>query len=82
MNEFKEINQGDTIYRQAAIEAICEGCYWGGDCPCHCAEVAVLKTLPSAEPKTMDKTNANKIYNHFKKRIGDAVDDIREYGEA
>lgn len=35
--------------------------------------------FPSAEPKTMNKTNANKIYSYLKERIGDTVDDMKEF---
>ena len=31
------------------------------------------------EPKMGDKTNANKIYNYLKERIGDTVDDMKEF---
>lgn len=38
-----------------------------------------IEMLPSAEPKTGKNTNANEIYNYLKDRIGDIVDDMKEF---
>ena len=38
-----------------------------------------FKQLPSAEPKTGGNTNGNEIYIYLKGRIGDTVDDMKEF---
>lgn len=79
----------DLISRQDAIKPFCiapDGTRIPEvDCDNFPVEFSVefikkhLLSLPSAEPKTMDKTNANKIYNYLKERIDDIVDDMKEF---